>query len=319
MRIITHEDIVNLKITPIQCYEWAKKMIQNKNRTVLKPKISMKFGDTGFYNTMPAILPDEHVVGVKVVSRYAMRTPSLDSQLLLYDLETGKLKALMDANYITTMRTGAVAAYSIQLLAKKDFCEIGFIGLGNTARATFKILMSVFPDCYFRVKLKKYKNQQNDFIQTFQNHMDHVDFLVSDTYDDVVTGSDVIISSVTYSGENFCPDACYTEGCLVVPIHTRGFQNCDLFFDKIYADDRAHVEGFQYFDKFKDFAELTDVVTGVHSGRSSSHERILIYNIGIAIHDIYFAEQIYRITDQNNSSQDLQLNSLQNKFWVQSE
>lgn len=123
MRIITHEDIVNLKITPIQCYEWAKKMIQNKNRTVLKPKISMKFGDTGFYNTMPAILPDEHVVGVKVVSRYAMRTPSLDSQLLLYDLETGKLKALMDANYITTMRTGAVAAYSIQLLAKRTFVK----------------------------------------------------------------------------------------------------------------------------------------------------------------------------------------------------
>ena len=28
----------------------------------------------------------------------------------------------------------------------------------------------------------------------------------------------------------------------VIPVHTRGFQNCDLFFDKVFADDTDHVK-----------------------------------------------------------------------------
>ena len=43
----------------------------------------------------------------------------------------------------------------------------------------------------------------------------------------------------------------YRKGCLVIPVHTRGFQNCDLCFDKVYADDTAHVCGFKYFNEFK--------------------------------------------------------------------
>ena len=35
----------------------------------------------------------------------------------------------------------------------------------------------------------------------------------------------------------------------MVPVHTRGFSNCDLFFDKVFADDYGHVKHFKYFDK----------------------------------------------------------------------
>ncbi len=78
-----------------------------------------------------------------------------------------------------------------------------------------------------------------------------------------------------------------------MPIHTRGFTNCDLVFDKVYADDTAHVHGFKNFGKFRFFAEVADVVNGKAPGRESETERILAYNIGLSIHDIYLAEKIY--------------------------
>ena len=81
-------------------------------------KISMKPKEDIFYNVMPSLLPQFQSGGVKIVTRYPGRTPALDSQIILYDYETGKIKALMDGNYITTMRTGAVAAHSIKLFSK---------------------------------------------------------------------------------------------------------------------------------------------------------------------------------------------------------
>jgi ornithine cyclodeaminase/alanine dehydrogenase len=56
---------------------------------------------------------------------------------------------------------------------------------------------------------------------------------------------------------------------LVVPVHTRGFTNCDLFFDKIFADDTGHVDHFRNFKQFKYFAEMSDVVNGTAEGRES--------------------------------------------------
>ncbi|WP_157791393.1 MULTISPECIES: hypothetical protein [Candidatus Williamhamiltonella] len=38
---------------------------------------------------------------------------------MLYNINTGDIKAIMDANFITTMRTAKVATHSIKLFAKK--------------------------------------------------------------------------------------------------------------------------------------------------------------------------------------------------------
>jgi ornithine cyclodeaminase/alanine dehydrogenase-like protein (mu-crystallin family) len=92
----------------------------------------------------------------------------------------------------------------------------------------------------------------------------------------------------------FCEDNnLYKNGVLVVPIHTRGFQNCDLFFDHVFADDTAHVSGFKYFNQFRKFNELSEVLLGKIPARQSNDERILAYNIGLGLHDIYFAHKIY--------------------------
>ena len=109
-----------------------------------------------------------------------------------------------------------------------------------------------------------------------------------------VSGNDVLVSAVTEMPELFCADdAKYPKGILLVPIHTRGFQNCDLFFDHIFADDRKHVDGFRYFSQFKAFNELSEVLLQQATGRMDDSERIIAYNIGLGLHDVYYATKIY--------------------------
>ncbi len=313
MKIITFEDILKLQISPLECFEWVSEAIEKKKEALLPAKISLKPDLEGvFYNTMPAIIPSINYGGVKLVTRYPKRNPSLDSEILLYNLLTGENVALMDGNWITTWRTGAVAAHSIKLLAKTGFSVIGFIGLGNTARATLKILLSIFPEKHFQIKLKKYKNQHESFAQLFSSYS-NITFLYYDNVKEVIKGSDVVISAATVFEKDICEDECFDEGVLLVPIHTRGFTNCDLFFDKVFADDEKHVKGFKNFDKFKSFSEISDVVLKKATGRESQRERILVYNIGIALHDIYFAGKIYEALKEGN---DISLNAPSEKFWI---
>ena len=71
MKIITFEDIKKLNMSPLDCYEWAKEVVQNKNTTLLPPKISMKPDIDGvFYNIMPSVIPTLNRAGVKIVTRY---------------------------------------------------------------------------------------------------------------------------------------------------------------------------------------------------------------------------------------------------------
>ena len=313
MKILDFETIRSMAPTPLQCYHWIEEGLKMKKDAYLPPKISMKPGMPGvFYNCMPSALPKLGYAGVKIVNRYPNRNPSLDSQILLYDLSTGENVALLDGNWITTMRTGAVAAHSIHLFAKEGFNSIGFIGLGNTARATLKVLIELYPNKKFQVLLKQYKDQHDLFIEAFQKYT-NLCFQVYSSYEELIRKSEVIISAVTVFEDDICQDDWFQEGCLLVPIHTRGFTNCDLFFDKIFADDTGHVSGFKNFSKFRSFAEVADVINGISKGRENNKERILAYNIGISLHDIYFASKIYKMVEE---TQNISLAPPKDKFWI---
>lgn len=314
MRMISFDKIKNLDISPLICYKWVTEAIAAKEEALLPAKISLKPQMEGvFYNTMPVIIPALRAGGVKLVTRYPGRNPSLDSEILLYDLETGKNVALLDGNWITALRTGAVAAHSIKLFAVEDFKEIGMIGLGNTARAALKVLLALYPERVLTIKLKSYKNQHELFAADFAGY-ENVSFIYCDSYEETVRNSDVVLSAATVLNQDICTDDCFKEGILVVPIHTRGFTNCDLFFDKVFADDTNHVKEFRYFNQYKCFAEVSEVVTGKKPGRESVKERILAYNIGIALHDIYFAEKIYELV--KDECEEISLKAPTEKFWV---
>ena len=313
MKIIDHETIKNLNIDHLKYYEWAKETFLNKENCNLPPKISMKQENHIFINVMPSIIKNINAAGVKVVSRYPERKPSLDSQILLYEANSGKELALLDGNIITAYRTGAVAALAINTLAKKDYKEMAIIGLGNVAYATFNIFLKT-NNKNIKVKLMKYKDTAEKFIKKYQEYK-NIEFEVVDNYKDLITNSDVIISCVTSTDINFGENEWFKEGCLVIPVHTLGFQNCDLFFDKFIVDDISHVENFKYFNKFKETHELSEVLKDQKLGRKNNKERIMAYNIGNSIFDIYFAKKIYDLVKDKNLNE-INLLPPKEKYWI---
>lgn len=321
MKIITFQDIEKLKISPLMCYEWVENAIKNKGKAILPPKISLKPFDGAFCNVMPCMVEldsDTSFGGVKVVTRYPGRIPSLESYILLLDSKNGEMLALMDGTWITAMRTGAVAAHSIILFGKKNFETIGIMGLGNVSRAALLMLAEKDQERQLLVKLLKYKDQALSFSERFKSYR-NIRFEIVDNYKDLVCDADVIISGATYLQDDICSDECFKEGVLVVPIHTRGFTNCDLFFDKVFADDVGHVKHFKNFDRFNKFSEVSEVVNGRVLGREKDSERIIVYNIGISIHDIYYAGHVYDIMERKGILDNLPEVSIDiptEKHWV---
>lgn len=309
MRMIDFNTIKNMHISPQTCLEWVKDAFIHKSEAQLPSKVGITQPDNIFFNTMPCLIPNEKVFGVKVVSRFPAREPSIQAEISLYDSTNGKLLAIMDGSWITMMRTGAVAALAIDTLKKADTKSFSIIGLGNTARATLLCLQSLYPNNKLTINVLAYKGQEELFIKRFEA-FSNLSFVVYDELETMFSISDVIISCLTAANGILASDATYKEGVLIVPVHTRGFQNCDLFFDKVFADDTEHVESFKYFKQFKAYDELSNVLLKNKSGRTSDKERILSYNIGIALHDIYFANKIYQLCKSKA------LFSNTDKYWV---
>lgn len=293
MRYISEEEISKLNISPQKMVEWVDETLRAKQNSVLPPKISMKQENHIFYNIMPCIIPPLGVAGVKAVNRYPQRNQSLKSNLMLYDYKSGELKAIMDADWITTWRTAAVAVHSINLLAVKNYTTIAFLGMGVVGQAILEVYLKTLKRDV-TVRILNYKNRAQSIIDKYAMYK-NVKWEKYDNYNELIDNCDVIVSAVTYTEDDFADAKLYKKGCLLVPVHTRGFKQCDLCFDKIFGDDKGHIEGFEYFNKFKCFNEVSDILNGECSGRENNEERIISYNIGIALHDIVFANKIYEL------------------------
>ncbi len=299
MKVLTDNDIEALGIAPRQCVEWAERSLLSKPNADLPPKTWQHFPNDVFVNTMPCYVPEINRYGVKVVTRHPGQHPALKSKILLVDMSNGDCLACMDGNWITAMRTGAVAA-----LAGKTFVSgfetaaFGFVGLGSMARATMECLCSLF-DTPHDIWLLRYKNQAEEFATLYAN-TPNVIFHFTDSREELVSRTHALYSCVTVMNEPFLPPSAYPKGYTLIPVHTRGFQDCDIVFDRIYGDDTSHLKCFQHFKEFKAFAEFSDVLLGKAFGRQSSEERIISYNVGLGLHDVWFASNIYNIMTERN-------------------
>ena len=173
------------------------------------------------------------------------------------------------------------------------------MGLGNIARATALCLIDGNQETEDRkqritLRLLRYKDQAEKFAKQFQD-FPNVSFEIIDDSRSFAAEADVLISCVTVAPQLLFPDdSLFRPGVTLIPVHMRGFQNCDLFFDKVFGDDTSQIQNFKYFNQFRQYDEFHHVLQGRNPGRTSQDERILCYNYGIALHDITFASKIYQ-------------------------
>ena len=291
-------------MNPFEWVDWVDFVLRHKLEFQMPPKLklSQDYGD--YFNVMPALYEKENIASVKMIGRHVIKDYESSNRsvmmgdMLFYEADTGVLKALFDAEFITTLRTGAVAAHSALLFAKEHFQTISLIGLGNIMTVCFRSFISKLRSLgdhrHLSVRLYRHNNQEDRFAHKFRD-MEGITFSYFDSYEEIISGADIVISAVTRATENFAKDECYDEGVTIIPICTMGFQNCDLFFEKVFTDEIEQIRGFKYFDSFRSLANVSDVLNGNQVGRATDKERILVYDYGLGIHDLYFCKKFYEI------------------------
>lgn len=290
MRLINFIDINANRPSMEEMIKWTKEALDLKSQSILPPKTSLKPNDGEFFNFMPCIIEQLGVAGVKVVSRHISTLPSIKSAMMLFDLGSGECLAVMDADFITMARTGIMAALSAIYLGKKGFSKIAIMGLGNTARATVEALAYLHP-APMSISVLAHKKQEESFINRFSSKS-NINFTICNSVEDLFREADVIFSCISYTDKILCDVDIYKPGALIIPVHTRGFQNCDDVFDLIVADDIPHISGFGKFNQMKRIVEIGDVIAGRSEGRRNDSDRILAYNIGIGLLDVYFGAKL---------------------------
>lgn len=320
MKIITNQAIRSLNISPRECVKWVYESFSLKQQSQLPAKVSVHPEDMDFFTTMPCLLPEnkegKRYFGVKEVHRIEGSVPSLGSDIMLYDAKNGQLLALIDADWITSMRTGAVAAVSAKVLRRSDASVYGFVGLGNTARATMLCILENEPERHFYVQLLRYKDQAERFIDRFKEYS-NVTFQIVDDINEMASSVDVFISCITSAKGLLVEDVDrFRKGVTVIPVHMRGLQNCDPVFDRVFGDDTDHVREFRYFPQYHDYNEIGEVLTGRDPGRKSPDQRIIDYNYGLGLHDVVFASKIYELLADHGECQDVAMEKETDKFWV---
>lgn len=289
MRFISEDFLRKTTIITDECFNWLEETFLLKKNSILPAKISMKPEENYFFNVMPGLIKKYNIMGTKIVSRIPDSTPLIKSNIFLYDLVNGNLKCILEGNYITTLRTGALGAYTtLKFLNIQEYYEVGLIGLGNVLTMTSFFLFDKLKNKRLKVKLYKYKETHIKFYEKFKFYT-NIEFNFVDTYKEVIEGSDIIISGVSYMNENFGDISWYKKGVVIVPIHTRGFQNLDIYADTIIVDDMDHIRGFKYFNQFRRCIELANILEKKEIGRKRKEDIILVYTIGISLLDIIFS------------------------------
>ena len=93
-----------------------------------------------YLHYMAAADSREHYMGLKI---YSSSPEGLRFMVTLFDAETGDLLALIEADYLGQMRTGAASGVATKLMAREDAKTIGMIGTGLQAHTQLEAIAQV--------------------------------------------------------------------------------------------------------------------------------------------------------------------------------
>jgi ornithine cyclodeaminase len=118
----------------------AAAMVDVSAETVsMPPRTGAFVPDTGMLAAMPAYLPSVHGLAAKLVTLFPGNAsgalPTHQALVIVFDAQTGRPTALLDGTAITTARTAAGSALSVELLARPEAEVLAVLGTGVQARA----------------------------------------------------------------------------------------------------------------------------------------------------------------------------------------
>jgi ornithine cyclodeaminase/alanine dehydrogenase-like protein (mu-crystallin family) len=200
--------------------------------------------------------------------------------VLLHDGETGELQAILNASPITEIRTAAVSAVATRALARPGARTVAIIGAGVQARSHAEAMRAVLGD----VEIRSWSRRQGG------------------TAEAVLAGADVVCTCTNahepvLRHEWLAPgthvNAVGSSLPSVRELDTETMVASSLFVDR--RESTLNESGDLLLAGLGEEhirAELGEVLTGSHAGRTDAEELTVFKSLGLAVEDLAAAELI---------------------------
>jgi ornithine cyclodeaminase len=319
VRFLSADDVARLVPTPAEAIAAIEDVIgaQGHGEVVLEPRVHLEPGVEfgGHWNVLRAYVRPLGHAGVKVVGDFVdNHTRGLPSELglvALFDPETGAPTAIVDAELITSLRTGALTAVGAKYLADADARVLGHVGSRGTAFWNVVLLDSLFS--FEEIRVTSARPESRDaFGRRLEERLGRP-VRVADSVQETVEGADVVVEATRLlEPEPILRTSWLADGAFVVPYGTMSAVELDLLdaIDKVVVDDWEQCKPGGRFGALREhvdrglltreslYAELGEIVCGLKPGRERPDERILFWHRGLATCDIALADLLLRRADE---------------------
>jgi len=276
-------------------------------RIQMPPKVFLYFEKyNGDLRAMPAYILDTDEAGVKIVNSHPDNPkkglPTVLATYILNDPRTGAPLALMNATYLTDIRTGAASAVAAKYLARKDSRILGIVGCGRQARTQLMAISEVFD-----IEKVLVYDKNTEQCSLFRKDMEKLGIEIVITDIERVCGADILVTT-TPVRKPVIKNEWIENGTHINAIgaDAPGKQELEseiLKRSRIVIDswEQAHHSGEINVPLSKGeisrddiYSELGEIVAGLKKGRESDDEITVFDSTGLAIQDVAVASLAYR-------------------------
>jgi ornithine cyclodeaminase/alanine dehydrogenase len=310
MRILGREDLTAL-LAPGDVIAAVERAFREcaAGRVAALPRAALPMGREDVFLAMVSALPGLGALGTKLATvvegNRPRGLPTIQATYLLTDPQTGTPLALMEAGFLTAIRTGATSAVAARYMARPDSRVIACFGAGVQARYQLLCLREILPLAEVRVvgrdprRAAEFAGQMRDTLG--------IPVEVTTDRKAAVRGTDVVTCATTsprpvFSGRNLGPGthvdavgnfrpatrevdtATVRKSRVVVDTYEGAWEEAGDLLVPIRAGaiTRRHVR-----------AELAELVAGTRAGRTSPGEITLFKSVGFAPEDAVTARLAY--------------------------
>jgi alanine dehydrogenase len=281
---------------------------------IMHPRHRLHIPGKSYLHYMAAADAKGGYMGLKI---YSSAGEGLRFIVPLFNVQTGDLAALIEADFLGQVRTGAASGLATQLMSREDSRVVGIIGTGLQARTQLEAVSLVRKLGEVRV-CGRDSNRREKFVAEMSARL-KLPVKSAANAEEAVRDADIVITSTTSTnpvvegrwlkkgthinaiGANFPQkrelDTEAVERCAVIAVDSREQS-------KLESGDLIQVFG-QDDQRWNRVAELADIVVGKVPGRPNPEQITLFKSNGIAIEDIVVAGQIYELARQRKVGKEI--------------
>ena len=273
---------------------------------VMPPKITVQPNPDLFMLGMGCAVNRTKAAGIKWLSGCATNRdkglPRFTGFVIINDMETGAPVCIMDATYVTAMRTAAVSGLALRYLANQDSETAGVYGCGMEGRTNLEAALCECPGIRKVYAWAPRAVTVDAYVKEMSERFPEVSIEACRDPEKVMREADIFLGSspVTHGDEFKLVKADWLKpGLTAVPVNAEShfYDEAVEQFDKIYIDDTAMYDLCRSIGHYRTLREtppeLSALVTGRAPGRERKEERIITFTEGIGLNDVACGEKIF--------------------------